>query len=318
MYSHWIYGTLLGLSLGLAWQTWTKEPDSSSQNGVVVLQGEEAQLEELMWDSTTAHIEIYRKKDALGSYLWVKYKDLKKDESREFKAGAAGEKLLKDLSPLMAIRKLDAPSTEKLSEIGLSQPETSLIVTRKGTKRELAIGNEAYGTRDLYVQEKNSGVVFLVDDEKFRALKYASSRLPDRKLWAMEKPELAIQAKLKKDDGQEQIFKQKNAVDRAKSFWFKAGEAEEKDAQVNTWLGKILKLNGAKHTDLSQAKIIPQFTLELSEENGSKEELSIVLCDDEWYAKSSYTRGYLKLSKRSIEELVQDLPDLFSSEASEE
>ena len=221
--------------------------------------------------------------------------------------------MFKDLSPLMAIRKLEAPSSEKLAEIGLSQPKTSLVVTRKGTKRELTVGNEAYGTRDLYVQEKNSGVVFLVDDEKFRALKYASSRLPDRKLWAMEKPEIALRAKLTNAEGTEQIFEQKNAVDRSKSFWFRAGEAEEKDEQVNTWLGKILKLNGARYTDLSQDNIELQFTLELSEENNNKEKLTVVKSDDEWYAQSAYTRGYLKLSKRSIEELHQDLPDLFSS-----
>ena len=192
-----------------------------------------------------------------------------------------------------------------------------LLISR--TKRELAIGNEAYGTRDLYVQEKNSGVVFLVDDEKFRALKYASSRLPDRKLWAMEKPALAVRAKLTNSEGKEQIFEQKNAVDRSKSFWFRAGEEEEKDEQVNTWLGKVLKLNGARYTDLSESNIQVQFTLELSEENNNTEKLSIVTADEEWYAQSAYTRGHLKLSKRCIEELAQDLPDLFSSApASEE
>ena len=82
---------------------------------------------------------------------------------------------------------------------------------------------------------------------------------------------------------------------------------------MNTWLGKLLKINGARYTDLSQSNIEVQFTLELSEENNNTEKLSVVKSEEEWYAQSAYTRGYLKLSKRSIEELYQDLPDLFSN-----
>ena len=57
MYSQWIYGSILGLSLVLAWNTWTTEPDTDVQEGAVVLQGEQQHLEELMWDSEAAHIE---------------------------------------------------------------------------------------------------------------------------------------------------------------------------------------------------------------------------------------------------------------------
>ncbi|MEC8425358.1 MAG: DUF4340 domain-containing protein, partial [Myxococcota bacterium] len=246
-----IYGALLLGLMGASWFRWTSEPDVELDGQVVLLQGEEDGLEKIVWhakDKDKAVIE--RRSDDYGSYLWVSYTkwveekpitpmepDLEpapepdgdaepseedtpksyREEHQVFKAGKAGGELLESLSPMLAIRKLDAVDQDKLESIGLIEPSDTLEITRKGRTTLLELGGEVYGTRDRYVRETGSGEIFLVDDEVLRPLKYARTRLPDRELWDVDRKDNA-RVSIADAAGVSADFVQRNADDETKAY----------------------------------------------------------------------------------------------------
>ena len=134
MKSLYIYGGVLIVSLGAAWTQWKKEPSLVSGEEVVVLYGDAAKIDSLVWDSEKHTISISTKSDAVGSYLWADYTDKKKekDNQKQFKVGEEGNKLLETLSPLVAIRKLNDIDEAKKETLGLKDAKTTLTITRKG------------------------------------------------------------------------------------------------------------------------------------------------------------------------------------------
>ena len=64
----------------------------------------------------------------------------------------------------LPIRKLDTDIDG--TSLGLTEPSATLTVKSNGTTRLFSIGDEAYGTKDLYVQDDASKEIFLIDDSK--------------------------------------------------------------------------------------------------------------------------------------------------------
>ncbi len=255
-----VYGGLLAVLMGAAWVQWTAEPAVELDGKVVLLQGEQDNVEKIVW-----HVEnkdeavIERRGDAYGSYLWVTYTrwsevkpssplDPEKSdgeeeeeegedapeaeapdadktyeaETQQFKAGDAGDELVASLSPMLAIRKLDQVDDSKLESIGLVTPTDRLEITRKGRTVILDIGGEVFGTRDRYVRDRSSGDIYLVDDEILRPLKYARTRLPDREIWDVERKDI-VKVTVTDADGVAASFLQKNGADQAKAYWVAEG-----------------------------------------------------------------------------------------------
>ena len=194
MKSIYIYGGVLIVSLGAAWTQWKKEPSLVSGEEVVVLYGDADKIESLVWDSEKHHISLSIKSDKIGSYLWAEYTDKKKekDQKKQFKVGVEGDKLLDNLSPLVAIRKLKDLDDAKKESLGLKEVKTTLTLTRKGKAHTYHIGAEAYGTKDIYLQDQESKEIFLVDDAKIRSLKFGRTKLPDRRLWSFKKDNITV------------------------------------------------------------------------------------------------------------------------------
>ena len=88
---------------------------------------------------------------------------------------------------MVAIRKLSDIDDAKLESLGLKDPKTTLEISRKGKKHSYNIGAEAYGTKDIYLQDVDNKEIFLVDDAKIRSLKFGRTKLPDRRLWSFKK-----------------------------------------------------------------------------------------------------------------------------------
>ena len=115
-----------------------RQADSSScltqMVTVIVLYGDEKDIESIIWDSEKDRAEITVRSDDRGTYLWAEYTDKKKekDQNKSFKVGKDGVKLRKNLSPMVAIRNLKDLSAEKIEEIGLKDSKTSMTIIRKG------------------------------------------------------------------------------------------------------------------------------------------------------------------------------------------
>ena len=330
-----IYATLLAALLVGAWFRWTAAPDAATGTQVVLVPGQADQLDTVHWKTDDAEATITRKKDDFGPYLWVEY--TKTEDKRPlvppgedqtlpppppekvttttfFKASDQGEELIGKLAPMLALRKLDGVSDDKLKEIGLDDPKEQLDLTLDGKTITMMVGGESYGTRDRYVQRKDTGEVFLVDDQLLKAIQYARTRLPDRELWSLKEPEIASIAL---DSGTGTVtVTQKNPDDPKARQWVKAdGSADE---QMTTWLDKALKLRGTTYVD-EKGDDAPKdlqfrFSMKLTPSSDKEKVQTVQVLQDgtdgDYFGKSEYTRGLIKLLRSPTRAVAEDVDGL--------
>lgn len=352
-----IYGGVLVASLAVAWIRYTAEPSVDLTDKVVLLQGDAEDITQITWKDDDEHAVIDRKTDSHGDFLWVTYTrtveveptpDLPepaaddtgaaeeeeeepaaaepeeppetKEELQTFKAGETGDELLTDFSPLVAIRKLEGVDDAKLESIGLAEPQGTMTVVRKGRTATFDIGGEAFGTRDIYLRDTDDGVIYIVDDEILRPLRYARTRLPDRTLFSFTREQLA-KATLSDAEGNKLEASQKNAADPESAAWVRAAAPDEDAPQLETWMGKALMV---KSTSTAAEGEEPEmlelkFTLTVTSEQGTSETLE-VFQDDEgvWWGKSEHTRALVKLLRGVTGDLSDDVASILSGEAAED
>ena len=305
--------TLLGTSLAIAWSRYTAEPDLVGDNEVLVMANQSSQISLIQWTSTEQSVRIERKEDTLGSYLWVEYTDKKlpdDPQTKYFKASQNGDKLLETLSPLVGIRKLD--SNIDLDSIGLTTPSATMEITSNGKTRTFAIGDEAYGTRDLYVRDESSQEIFLVDDNKLRNLRQARTSLPDRALFGMDLKTVSS-AILKYNDRILELSHQ-NWQGPAQAQWINPSFPEEDTTQLQTWMSKLLRTSVSQYAapDEDLSTLEERLEVTLTWDNGQSE-TAIYAYDatnDRWWAKSDSTRSMVRLTGNGLTSLLEDLPTL--------
>ena len=317
--SIYTYGAVLALSLGAAWYQWSKPPSVVEGDEVVILYGEEKTLEEIIWESDKDKAVIEFRSDAIGDYLWATYTDKKKEDDQEksFKVGKDGEKLCSSLSPLVAIRALDNITEEKREEIGLKTSTTFFSIKRKGKTTTFDVGNEAYGTKDLYIQNQETKEVFLLDDAKVRTLKFARTRLPDRQLWSFEKEKITkmtIQASIE-DQPNTLILINKNWQDKQQAKWVRQDAEAADNTQLTNWITKYLRSTNSSYvSDIDVSTLTKAFSIEMEADDSPKENIAVYHDTDKqnWYAQTTYSRSVVKLIKQSVSALYEDLPSLFA------
>lgn len=242
------------------------------------------------------------------------------DKIKHFKAGKAGEELLASLAPFEAARVLAGVGEDKFEDFGLTEPDATLTVTRKGKDAKVFdIGGEAYGTRDRYVLDKGEGTVYLVDQDLLRPLKYATTRLPDRNLVDAEKVDIVrvtlstICAPVETDcEGATVELEHHNPQDSANAFWAVAG-TDEASETAEAWLDKALGLKSASfvQADDQPAEINAKLQLIVEdEEHVTTIEISKGVNpegDETWYAESEHTRELVRLHKTQASEVAEDV-----------
>lgn len=250
------------------------------------------------------------------------------DETTEFKGGDDADKLLEALAPMVARRALEGVGDDKLDELGLAEPEGTLTVKRAGKDvRTFALGGEAYGTKDRYLRDNDSGKVYLVEDALMRSLKYGPTRLPDRELLGIDAEKLQSLAVQRPAAGAEPELRttlvQSNRSDPKLAFWAPEGQAE-KDESADTWVNKLLRIRSASFV---QADETPTATatvavIEATGADGERTRLELIKGTDPdgreaWYAKSTHTRLLVKLHASQAEGVVEDLETFMEPAESE-
>ena len=234
------------------------------------------------------------------------------EETKVFKAGKAGRDLAGKLAPFVAKRQLDGVTDEQLEALGLVTPSGTLTLTRTGKSPVVVeVGGEAYGTRDRYVRDKESGRIYIVAADVLRPIEHAKTRLPDRDILGAKQPELTHLA-VETSDGSAK-FEQRNRDDRKAAYWAAPG-AEGADAVAEGWLDKFFRLRsrGYVQTDEVPTGLTSQFTVQTTDEAGVSARLEVLTGTDEkgeegWYARSQHTRELVKLDKRLASETREDL-----------
>ena len=319
MRSLFISTVILSLSLGLAWTRFTKEPNKIGDNEVLVMPAQESDLEIIEWLTEKADIRISKKQDNLGTYLWVEYtdkKDPEKPQSKTYKAGENGNVLIKELSPLIGIRTIENPS---LQDLGLDTPKTTLQITKNGQIRKFFIGNETYGTKDLYVQDTDNNDVFLIDDKKFRNLINGRTALPDRALFSYDTKTAtsATISVIRENISKTTHLQHQYWQDASKATWTYQETPDLDNTQLQTWMEKLLKLSNARYIspedDAGNFQEI--FQMELQWEGKAPQHLIIYKDPNDptknLWAKSEHTREYVKITSNGLQELLDDMTTVF-------
>ena len=306
--------SFLALSLGAAWIQFTSEPDKVGENEVLVMANQPSYIEHIDWVSEKQEVHVEQRSDELGKYLWVEYVDNKNPEEpsrKYFIAGDNGTKLLDALSPLVAIRKLDSDIDG--TSLGLQDPSATLTIKSNGTSRLFTIGDEAYGTKDLYVRDDASQEIFLIDDSKLRNLRQARTTLPNRSVFPKQ-PKESISANLIWQ-GKTLALTHQHAQDAKSAKWIYTEKPEEDATQVETWLSKALRISVSRSANPTEDLTLlePQFSISLAWSDGTESTTTYAILkeDDSWWASNAFTRGYVRVSGKTLTTLLEDMPSLF-------
>lgn len=334
-----IYGVIVAVLLGLSWAEWTAPPEVDLGDKVVVMQGESKDVERVLWKGLKDEVNIERKLDAAGPYLWVTYTKWEEPKTPKpeplapeaeptepeppaekvakvqvFKAGDTGDKLMDSLSPMLALRELTDVPPEKMATLGLDESKESLEVVRNGRSRVLEIGGEAYGSKDRYARDKESGNIYLIDDELLRPLKFAKGQMPDRALYSIAADRVESATISGGSTSLEVI--QRNAADKDKATWVRASDPDTVAEQLKTWMDKALQLKGNTYVapDDMPDDLQDRFQLTIKGTDGKTETLSVQQSASKsgWYGKSDHTRGLVKLLTGPTSSLYEDIDDMIA------
>ena len=232
-----------------------------------------------------------------------------------FKSGKAATDLAASLSPLFAVRKLEDVTPDKLEAIEMDTPVEHVILDRNGKSTDIELGGESYGTKDRYARIAGTTDIYLIDDEVLRSLKFARTRLPDRDLFPFETPK--IDTAVVSDGTSSITLTQKNRDDKDKATWVPADAPDDTSAQYKTWMDKFLKAKGSSYVNDADVPedLELRFQVTLTGEGSSPETVEIYQAGDagDWYAKSGYTRGYVKMLKSTTSSLAEDVGSLIGA-----
>ena len=244
----------------------------------------------------------------------------------EFKGGEAADALLESFSPLFAMRLLPDIDDAKLAELELDAPEAWLEIQRKGRTQKLELGGEAFGTRDRYVRDVESGEVYLVDADILRPIAHAKSRLPDRELIGADE-EAVINVKLTAPAG-EITMSQQNRDDRKLAFWANATDTSRSVEMYENWLDKLFRLRALSYVQKDEkpdpSALEKVFTAAFDVEQGKPVMLEVMQYTPEgetqakYIAKSTHTHEWVNLHKTLASEAIDDVEAVINATPDEE
>ncbi|MSP54059.1 MAG: DUF4340 domain-containing protein [Myxococcales bacterium] len=342
-----LFGTILVVSLAFSWVRYTGGEEKVKE-GTILMDGKKEDLQRAKYTSPDLTVEYEVRSDGIGSYGWLTVSENKKKkvpdpakpgsmmDSTElklskFKAGSGNDKLVDGLAPLMAVRALEDVPADKIESFGLTAPDTTLSVTIGGAERAFLVGGETYGTKDRYVKDALSGRIYVVDDEVFKSLKFAATRLPERAL-SDRKPEEITGVSLGQG-ASTASWTHKNKDDKAAAHWQRDGalptaptdgatplEGEApaadpgKDVTFANWVEAALKLKSTAYVQDGDepATLEAAFDLTLRAEGKPDQTIHLLHDGDDWYARSEFTRGLVKISKGPAEDSYSDVDDILA------
>ena len=318
------YATILVLSLGASWMQYTSDVAPVAKTGVVLADIKKEALQTITYTSPDLKVVFEVRKDAVGSYGWVTVTETKKKKGPDgketsditttsFKAGSAGDKLIDTWSPLMVLRELGKPDDSKIKDFGLDAPKSTLVVTAGGKTWTFEIGGETYGTKDLYVRDTATGLVYVLDDEVAKSFKYAKTKLKDTLVVSPKVDEIES-FQVSRGAADPVTWTQKNIVDRAAAFWTRDGS--NKDENFSLWIDKFLKIRTMDYVEGPDPEgLLPVMDVTVKPVGKPAETITLYKLGDEWYGKGTYVRSLVKLNKTSTADAEDEIDDVMEGKA---
>lgn len=337
------YALVLCASLYGAYHVWTSPAEGDLGENVVVLAGAADELQRVHYVSEKLDLTIDMKSDDLGRYAWVRAEP-KSDEpavvepeadpnphappkddgtTAEFKAGKSGMTALEGLMPFKAKRQLEGITDEKLTELGLAEPDATLEIVRDGREPAVyEIGGNVYGGANVYVREVATGKVYVVDAKVIRPLQSGKQSLPERELVGVETKLIASMSVAMAGGDATAEFEQHNPDDAEAVYWSTSGGSGKNDAAA-AWIDKALRMRASGYVqsgdDTGALENVLSFTVRTTDRKTITVQVKRGYDDageDLWYAQSEHTRGLVKLQRALAAEVAADLPNVLDAGAS--
>ncbi|MES2644323.1 MAG: DUF4340 domain-containing protein [Myxococcota bacterium] len=318
-----VFAGLLVLSLGGAWMRYTGGEETQKE-GVVLIDAKATELEKVVYTSPELTVTFELRTDDFGRYGWITVEDRKKKGKDDaipveakvtrFKTGVAADKVVEAFAPMVGLRKLENVDDTQLTSFGLKESDTTVTISAGGKTTTFELGGETYGTKDRYAKNQGDGKVYVIDDEPFKTLKFAATRLPERGLTASKVEQ--IEGLSLGVGATNASWTQKNKDDKAAAYWERteaAGAAASgKDETFGNWIDKALKLKSTAYVQDGEApaELVPGFDLTVRAAGQKPETIQLLQGGEDWYAKSESTRGLVKLSRGPAKDAAEDAKDV--------
>lgn len=378
-----VYAVLFVVAMIGAYVSWTHEPATEADGGVVLIDAKPEQMASIRYETKELDATLEIKEDELGRYLWVtterrvekvkppsprdphdphgsqdgvdphapdtgeahkgadagtdageapKVADAEEPpkpeptvetttETAAFKAGKAGDQLLEDLAPFRVSRALEVTEAD-LTEFGFDDPKGKLVLTTKsGKERKFDVGETAYGHRNVYIRDTDDGTVYVMKRSIVNPLDRADTRLPEKELFEGPVADIARVAITTAQNSLEAV--QRNRDDASKATWT-APDSEEANQSVDSWLDKVFRLRASEYASVTaKPQLESAFAVKLYFEKDEPVTIEVMrgaAADGEpdWYARSGYTRGLVKLNGNLASDAAADVATLFAGDEAAE
>lgn len=329
---------MLVIASGLALRVWTRGeqtlPETSSKQAEI-WGGSPEQVERVFYKDNDRKVTLLGKHDDQGQWFVGKLEKLVKTKKNphdpkkkgkdgkpvrptvqtrvdtvRFIAANTGKKLAERLAPMRAYRvgKLDK---SRYKEFGFDKAriQGALEVTVAGQKHELMIGATTPGGIDRYAKTAD-GEVFVLGDKVVQDLMYSESRILDRDLHDFQMDEIDRVRVTRAKQSRELL-----RVEGKKDGWADVSTPTKLDETAGNWMAKVARIRVIKFIEKPKPPVSENDLLVRLEYFKKSQKLGFLDLyktksekgDDEYLAKTEYTRWYIDVLKNTSEQIITDL-----------
>ena len=319
------------VAAGLALWTWIAEetPAGAQTAEIQVWGGEPSQISNIQFESERLKVDLKPAQDRAGTYyIGTVVRTIEKrtpppkddpdaeplvetsEETAEFIAVTAGDKLTARLVPLVADRQIGALTEERAKDFGFDEPGGTLEVTLGENVKGLTFGGVTPGGADRYVRTEG-GQVYAVSGVILRDLKGGASRLQQRRLHDWKLPDVG-KVRIAADGRTRELV----PVTGKKGFWADADSPEVANETASNWMTKLARVQATKYLGPDAGpkdSSAPVFRVDFFEKDGAHAGYTEIASgepnqkgDPTYLVRSEQTRWWAK-SPKSVDALAQDV-----------
>lgn len=273
-----VHLTLLGVAAVLAWASAQRPEDGRAPMEVELWSAKPEAVAQIRFKDLEREVVLTPRKDGAGRYLVGQVTKVVRPPQPEPKrevsdAGVAtvvaphaapealspsppeverfigvGEanEYVEQVAKLRAVRSLGAIPNDKLPDFGLTGDELAeLAFDVQGKQHTFAVGGRAPGGSDVYVRDKLSGEVFVLNGDITRDVELAQSRLMERALFTPPEDKEVAKVTLTHGDKRRALVHSSQAP----SFWTDESAPDDKNETVTNWMKKFERLRVSAYVE---------------------------------------------------------------------
>jgi hypothetical protein len=326
---------LLGISSLAAFGIWTRDEKAEKPAAaqVEVWSGSPDSVESITYETKQRKVRLEAKKDALGRWYVVQYEKEQatppsghppidgakappaepgKRETTRFVAVKQADTLVEKLASLRALRSLGKPTAARAADYGLDKPEGTLTVKLGGKNQSLTIGAQTPGGSERYAKHGASGEVFAIEGDLSQSLAFADSRLMERELHGFAADEIK-RVRISKGGKSRDLVR----VVEKQDAWADVATPTTPNETLVNWMSKLERVRTLEFAEKQAPPPGPDQLVVRVEYFGPSKSLGFLELykvtgakGPEYWARTEYTRWFVKVVNTAAEQLDQDLAAL--------